>query len=75
MCSIKNQVLNMHSSGFITSLCGFCGSCNLLGSVPANSSSGIVTLSAKMSVIKPHLNQKPVISDLCNYVRTNRWYL
>ena len=27
-----------------------------------------------MSVIKPYLNQTPVISDLCNYVRTNRWY-
>ena len=27
-----------------------------------------------MSVIKPYLNQKPLLSDLCNYVRTNRWY-
>ena len=33
----------------------------------------IVILSAKMSVIT-YLNQKPVIRDLCNYVRTNRWY-
>ena len=28
-----------------------------------------------MSVIKPYLNQRPLHRDLCNHVRTNRWYL
>ena len=28
-----------------------------------------------MSVIKPYLNQRPLHRDLCNHVRTNKWYL
>ena len=28
-----------------------------------------------MNVIKPYLNQRPLLSDLCNHVRTNRWYV
>ena len=76
--NVLNQVLNMHSSGLIHNTL-YLVTCLLwflqlfVGECPCKLKLLYFILSAKMSVIT-YLNQKPVIIDLCNYVRTNRWY-